>query len=392
MQTAIGIDVHKEKCAAFAEATVKDRELKPHQKEFLERFNDSFKRFDSNMAGMMRLANALEGHDAHILIENSTKSHDVYWMLRDLGLDVVVAHATDLRNITMSTDKNDDNDAMKLAAYMRRRLWGEESEFAECRIPEPRILIDRELCRFDMMLRDILSALKRQIRSHMLIRGWKLTREYADIASPGALRELEYSNNPIFQYDARFANMLLNAIKTVEKTMDERMRHDRTYNLVRSVPGFGVLSACYVASMMGDVKDYGNCRDFASFTGLIPKQYTSADKAKRCGISRRGDPELRRLICQATFVHISHTDGVIKKKYDRLKASGKHHKVALVACANSMARMLYGILSSGTEFRSDPITLTKARSVAESGELEDMMESAETSDSNICETEVRPAR
>jgi transposase len=50
---------------------------------------------------------------------------------------------------------------------------------------------------------------------------------------------------------------------------------------------------------------------YAASIGIIPKQDESADKGKECGITRRGDADLRRLISQVTFVHVTHTDSFI---------------------------------------------------------------------------------
>ena len=133
MKLAVGIDVHKEMCtghATFGGIT----KPKPKQQDLIDRFNEDFKRFPSDVKGMTDLARYLKGHEVHILIENSTKSHDIYWILKGLGLDVIVAHSSDLNNITKSMRKNDDNDAYQLAHYMRRRLIG-EIEFHESYIP-----------------------------------------------------------------------------------------------------------------------------------------------------------------------------------------------------------------------------------------------------------------
>jgi Transposase and inactivated derivatives len=372
MKLAIGIDVHKEKCAAHMVYAAVGEPRKP---QFIEKFNADFRRFPSDYRGMNDLANRVRDHDVEILIENSTKSHDVFWMLTHLGLKVTVAHATDLYRITKSVTKNDDNDARELAGYMRRRMMGED-EFAVAHIPSREILEMRELCRMDLCDRSELSALKRRIHSHMLIRGWKLTRNYSNIVCRSALRELKNSMEPVLQLDAAKAEDLLERISFTEKLIRQKLCDNRTFDVVWSIPGFGVLTSAYVTCMIDDISRFENGRDFAASVGLTPKLDESADKGKRCGISRRGDPDLRRLMCQATFVHIRWTDGTIKRKYDRLKASGKHHNEALVACANSMARMVWSMIVDDRKFNAPKKVLTQARAEADSVDLEGKMEAA----------------
>ena len=374
MEIAIGIDVHKEKCAAFAKFAGKG-EPRPRHEEFLEKFNERFRRFDSDYRGMTELADFLRDHSVHILIENSTKSQDVYWMLRGLGLEVTVAHATDLKHITESMNKNDDNDAAKLAGYMLRRLWG-EIEFAQCYIPMQEILLQRELCRYDLKLRSELTALKCQIRSHMLIRGWRLTRDYQNIVCVAALRELNAADIDIFKFDVAKARYLKQLVVETDRALRARMETNRMFEIIWSIPGFGILSASYMTCMIDDISRFRDGKSLAAWMGLTPKLDESADKPKNCGITRRGDPEMRKLICQATFVHIFHSESFISGKYKRLKSKGKSHNEALVACANSMAQLIFAMLRDDTKYIADPETLAKARALADSDEIEDEMEAS----------------
>jgi len=376
MKIAIGIDVHMVKCAAYAVYAGMGEPRQRHL-DFLEGFNKDFRRFPSDAVGMKELAERVRGHEADILIENSTKSHDVYWMLTNLGLRVTVAHATDLYRITMSKTSNDDNDAIELAGYMRRRMMG-ENEFAVSHIPSQDVLLQRELCRFDICDRTELSALKRRIRSHLLIRGMKRWHDYADITCARALRELKATGDHILCLDVAKAESLKTRRRQTEKMIRYRMEGSRMFDIIWSIPGFGILSAAYVACMVDDIKRFEDGRAFAASTGITPKLAESADKPKNCGISRRGDPDLRRLLCQAAFVHIFHAEGsFIAEKYWRLKAKGKHHNEALVACANSMARMIWAMIDSDRKYSADPKALTKARALADSDEIEEIMEDAE---------------
>ena len=370
MKLAIGIDVHKEKCAAHM---VYAGDGEPRKPEFIEKFNVDFKRFYSDIAGMNDLADRVRDHNVGILVENSTKSHDIFWMLTNLGLDVTVAHSSDLYRITMSKTKNDDNDARELAGYMRRRMMG-ENEFAVSHIPDLEVLKNRELCRFTLGDRSELTCLKNRIRAHLLIRGKKLTRSYSDITMKNALMELKYSGDPVLALDAQKAEEIKKRIAFTEKCIRQVMGENRTFHVIWSVPGFGVLSAAYLTCMIDDIARFEDGRQFAASMGITPKLDESADKPKNCGISRRGDPDLRRLICQATFVHMFNAESFITEKYRRPKADGKHHNEALVACANSMARMLWSMIVNDRAYVTDPAILTRGRAEAGSTELEEAME------------------
>ncbi len=105
-----------------------------------------------------------------------------------------MAQARDLYRITKSVRKYDNNDSMELAFYMRRRLYG-ENEFAECVIPTHDWMMRREICRTVTKEKLHLANLKRRARSHMLLHGIKLSREYRDIFSKKAIQEMERSDD-----------------------------------------------------------------------------------------------------------------------------------------------------------------------------------------------------
>ena len=72
---AIGMDVHSSKTTAYA---VPLDEPDDDSCSIAEDFNRMFKKFHSDQAGYVRVAKFLEGIEHCVLIENSTKSHEVF--------------------------------------------------------------------------------------------------------------------------------------------------------------------------------------------------------------------------------------------------------------------------------------------------------------------------
>ena len=97
---AIGMDTHKELSYVYASAS------DPSDVDdviFAEEFNTEFRRpVTSDAKGLGQISSYLEGREHCILIENSSKAHDVFWTLTDLGCTVLVANASDLYRINMS--------------------------------------------------------------------------------------------------------------------------------------------------------------------------------------------------------------------------------------------------------------------------------------------------
>ncbi len=368
MKIAVGVDLHSKMAVAFA-VLASNRESKKMEEEFLDGFNKEFSNVPSTPEEMKRLAVALRGHETNVLIENSTKTHETYWVLTNAGCKVTVAFAADLYRITKSVKKTDRNDAMELAAYMRRRMNG-ECEFSECYMPSLDWMMRREICRTVFWEKRHLADLKRRVRAHLLLHGITLSREYSDIFSKKAIADMKRTKDPC----------LLIAIceaESIKKRADEEVRlvkhlfsNDKMYELIYSIPGFGSISAAYLTSLIVDMSRFENKSKFSAYFGIVPKVRNSADSNPRCSTTHRGDEDARRLLCQSAMVHIRTVeDSVVTKMYHRLKKNGKAHKEALVACARKLTTVVWSVVKNNLPFTNDTGLLARVE-----GEIEKVEE------------------
>ena len=96
-------------------------------------------------------------------------------------------------------------------------------------------------------------------------------------------------------------------------------------------------------------------RQMAAPLGLTPKQYSSGDKHRLFGITKRGDVYLRTLLIHGARAVVSQA----KHKDDRLSrwvtaiARRSHTNVAAVALANKTARMAWAMLRNETNYDPD---------------------------------------
>lgn len=65
---------------------------------------------------------------------------------------------------------------------------------------------------------------------------------------------------------------------------------------VAAVEGVGVLTATAFIATLGDPKAFKNGRQVAAWLGLTPREYSSGNRQKRMGITKRGDRYLRKLL------------------------------------------------------------------------------------------------
>ena len=121
-----------------------------------------------------------------------------------------------------------------------------------------------------------------------------------------------------------------------------------TEALLRTMPGIGPTSA---ACLIANLPELGrlNRQQISALVGVAPFANDSGTHRGRRTI-RGGRFELRRVLYMAAMAAIRHANPVIAPFYERLRAAGKNHKVALVACIRKMLGILNTMLRTGTKF------------------------------------------
>lgn len=121
-----------------------------------------------------------------------------------------------------------------------------------------------------------------------------------------------------------------------------------------TIPGVGPLTATALTAAIGNGTAFRKARDLAAWLGLVPRQHSTGGKARLLGISKRGDPYLRRLFVhggRAVLAQVKRERHQFGGWLDRLEARSQRN-VAIVAMANKIARMAWAVLTSGKSYNA----------------------------------------
>jgi len=343
---AIGIDIHKETSTFYAI----DDDGEP-----LEEFNGRFRRVRSNEKGYGEVTAFLKGKECEFLMENSTKTHDSYWTLKGFGFDrLYVAHATDLALITRSDKKNDDNDAEKLATYMRVKQQNID-QFRTCYICAPEDMMKRRLCRVAKQEMMEAGKYKRRVKAEFLMFGIHCP---FNTDTKKAHEWMMKHEDPALSVLGRAMEENRLRLRDLEKRIAKEFAGHPAYEKLMAIPQFGPVTAGYLASIIVDIRRFGSAKELSSYLGIIPRQRDSGETVSNCGITKTGDPCARWLLIQAVFRLVSdeENDSGLKRFFD-LKNGGSMaerskngmspvcSRKALVAASNKMCRIIFAILS-----------------------------------------------
>ena len=128
-----------------------------------------------------------------------------------------------------------------------------------------------------------------------------------------------------------------------------------------TIPGIGVTTATALFGSVPDIHQFKRARQFSSWLGLTPREFSSGNKRVLGRISKRGDKYLRMLLIHGARAALlgAHRKRSNGKEVTRLQQwatdiqQNKHHNIATVALANKMARIIWAMWTRGEEYRAN---------------------------------------
>jgi transposase len=294
-----------------------------------------------------------KGEPRRIALEAGAQSAWISRELKLLGHEVIVANARQLKWITASDTKNDPVDARKLALLARadvqllapveHRTAEQQAELAVIRVRDA-ILRARTL--LINSARGIAKGfgvrLPKSITSSFGQRALVDLPEMLRTALGGLLEQIDALSQQIRDYDQQVGALA--------------ERHPEVQRL-ESIPGVGRLTAMTFVLTLGRAERFTHSRDVAGFLGLRPKQRQSGARDPQLGISKSGDPYLRKLLVQCAHHVLGHwgKDSALRQ-WGLSKAEGgkKATLRAIVAVARKLSVLLHRLWVSREFYKPFP--------------------------------------
>jgi transposase len=126
--------------------------------------------------------------------------------------------------------------------------------------------------------------------------------------------------------------------------------------LLAEIPGVGPLIAISM-TLSVNPGEFTSGRHFAAWLGLTPKERTTGGKQRFGGISKAGNQRLRQLLVSGAMAVIRFAKPGSRSASAWLLAllERKPRKLAAVALANKMARIIWAMMARGEAYRRSPI-------------------------------------
>ena len=164
---------------------------------------------------------------------------------------------------------------------------------------------------------------------------------------PELIREVaEILYQQLLDLDAR--------IQVLESRILKWHRSSEVSRRLAEVPGIGPIIATAMIARVGDPHAFKSGRQFSAWLGLVPRQHSSGGKERLCGISKRGNPYLRRLLVVGTrsTMRWSRARPATANPWVLKLMGSKPSNVAAVAVANKTARIVWALMASGEKYKA----------------------------------------
>jgi len=298
-----------------------------------------------------------------IALEAGTHAPWLSRLLIALGHEVLVANPRKLRLIAESDAKHDRADARLLArlAHVGPALLSPiHSRSAQTQI-------DLALIRAREVAVQTRTKIVNAVRGMTKSTGHRLpaspTLTFARKATAGCPEALQPALLPLI----RLVQTLTDEIAAYDRLVEEKARAYPETKAIQTIHGVGALTAvAFVLVLNNDRARFTRSRDVGCYLGLKPKQRDSGMRSPQLGITKTGDPLIRRLATQSAQYILGPfgRDSTMRRWGLSLASRGGKtaKKRAVVAVARKLVVLMHRIWI--TQEAYDPMRGVRARPAA----------------------------
>lgn len=268
-----------------------------------------------------------------VVIENTGVYHRLIWKYcNEKKLSLYIGNAAEIKwSLGITRGKNDITDSQRLCDYCYRH-----ADKLKTSPPLNHIILE---------LKDLMTARTRLINQINSIKVY--------------LGELSFFNNRDIQKSMEQAHKsalkgLKQSLLEIEQKMEDLLIDNpdikKNYNLLKSVPGIGHVTALY---LIGCTANFGSNiagKQLASYAGVVPFSKQSGTSIKgRNEVHKMANKELKRLLHMGARSVANH-NREFKTYYDRKIQEGKHDLAVINAIKNKIVLRAVAVINNQKKY------------------------------------------
>ena len=328
----IGIDVHKKSWTVtiiISGLFIKTFSMNPHPEElvkYLQKHYPEGKYYSVYEAGF-------SGYWAHR-------------KLCSLGIENIVVNPADIpTNYKEKSRKTDKVDSRKLARELSNgSLKGifvpKEEEESERILNRIRIQLTNDQTRIKNRIKSMMNYLGINLPANIAVKHWSKnfinyleTMEFKEESTRISLsHHLEELKN--------IRSQISRVVKELRKIVTNDEHHTKVIGHLQSIPGVGFITAITMYTEILDIKRFKRLDELSSYVGLAPSTYSSGEKERVLGISKRQKTYLRNLLIEASWIAVR-KDPAMTMSFGKLTQRLKKQEAIIRIAKKLLNRIMY---------------------------------------------------
>ena len=291
-----------------------------------------------------------EGHPVRLAVESTGNTRFFKRQLSQAGYPVTVINPLKFKVINESVKKTDRHDAATIAEFLEKDMLPEAWLCSEQNEDVRRLLKARQ-----SLVRTMVSV-KNQIHGLLVSAG--LEDRAASLQSKKGRQEIldalnQAHNGLVVHTLVETINLLEQQVKKIEKELTDLVAQDEVVQLLRSIPGCGLITACTIRAYTDEIRRFRTYKQYASYAGLVPWVQSSNETVHYGRITKRGPEPLRTAFVQLVLGMLRSKKKTshyrIVERYRGMKTNKGSGK-AIIATARKLSKIVWFMLMTGREF------------------------------------------
>jgi len=292
----------------------------------------------------------LDGRIAVVGLEAGPLSQWLHRGLMDAGLDAVLMETRQVKGALKAMPiKTDRRDAEGIARLLHLG-WFRPDHCKSVSAQETRAVlgarkaIQQNMIALKMSLRGLLRNFGLKVGA--ISRGWFKIR-IRELAGGNPM--LEAATAPML----RARETLRQELATLEKHVRQFAQDDPVCRRLMTMPGGGAVVALTFRAAVDDPTRFRSSKRIGPWVGLTPSRNQSGERDVSGGITKAGDVNMRRALCQAATLMMNRGRSTWLRTWGAKLAQRRGRKIAMVALARRIAVILHRIWIDGSVFQPD---------------------------------------
>ena len=284
-----------------------------------------------------------------IAVEATGTTRFFYNQVVSLVAECVVVNPSRFEIIKKSYKKTDKNDSLNLARFLSN------GELPSSRMKDELQAEVNSLATTRDKFVKLRTILLNKIHAHLKGNGYQSRKEaYDHPANLKKVLNLNWSAAVRIELEVIISQILnlTEGIIKLEKEISERGSQIKGYENLITIKGIGNYSAAVLLSVIGNVDDFPDENNLASYFGIVPRVSNSNQTQNHGSITKRGSKLARTVLVQCTLT-AKRFSPYLKQYYERIKTRRGSSK-AIIATARKFLGIIYRTLKYEWVFEDFP--------------------------------------